>query len=203
MPEKWDGVISHRINRKFSTPLAKFLARYELMTPNQVTIIGFLIGLLSPLFFILGSPVAGGLLAQISSIIDGADGELARLRKMKTKYGGYLDAVLDRYVDAVIIAGMIYYSFIFEGFESVFVIGLFAIIGSMLISYTAAKAELDFNKPFNKGISSYAASRDVRIFLMFIGSLFTLIYSNAILVTLVVLAVLTNFIVILRLIKKP
>ena len=201
MPEDWDGIISRKINRKFSRPISNFLAKHRFLTPNQVTFLSFLIALSSPLLFLYKYPLFAGLLAQISSIVDGVDGELARLMRKKSSFGAFFDSTLDRYADVAIILGMVYYSLFFENFSLAFSFGIFAIVGAVLVSYTSAAANLAFKKKYNRykeGIIAYAASRDARLFIVFIGSLFTLFYSQAITVTLIVLAVLTNFIVILR-----
>ncbi len=76
MPKEWDGVISQIINRKFSRPTARFLANRTKATPNQITILSFLVGLASGLLF-YNHVLIGGLLAQTSSILDGVDGDLA------------------------------------------------------------------------------------------------------------------------------
>ncbi len=68
----------------------------------------FIVGLFGALIFYFGDYiflVIGGLLVQLSSIIDGCDGEVARLKLIESKYGGWFDAVMDRYADAIIILG--------------------------------------------------------------------------------------------------
>ncbi|MBW2005204.1 MAG: CDP-alcohol phosphatidyltransferase family protein, partial [Deltaproteobacteria bacterium] len=47
--------------------------------------------------------VIGTLLAHLSSVIDGCDGEIARLKFQVTEFGGWFDAVLDRYADAFLL----------------------------------------------------------------------------------------------------
>ena len=48
----------------------------------------------------------GGLLAQTASVVDGCDGEVARLRLAESDFGGWFDAVLDRYADAFLLFGL-------------------------------------------------------------------------------------------------
>ena len=81
------------------------------ITPNQVSLLSFIIGISGASLFFLGEYfylILGGILVQIHSIIDGCDGEVARLKLRETKYGAWFDAVLDRYVDAGIILGLTY-----------------------------------------------------------------------------------------------
>ncbi|GAI94527.1 unnamed protein product, partial [marine sediment metagenome] len=147
-----DGLISRYINRKFSinifTPL--LLKIYRRITANQVSVISFIISLISSLFFFLGNAIIGGLLIQISSILDGSDGEIARLKHMASSLGNYVDAILDRYADGLILLGMFYYSFakiggkvIFEIYWSpliISIISVLAILGNLMVSYTSAKS---------------------------------------------------------------
>ncbi|MEM2077137.1 MAG: CDP-alcohol phosphatidyltransferase family protein, partial [Sulfolobales archaeon] len=54
--------------------------------------------------FTIGLPAIGGVVAEISSIVDGVDGELARAKKMESKFGSFLDSMLDRLADILIVA---------------------------------------------------------------------------------------------------
>ncbi|MDD8027739.1 MAG: CDP-alcohol phosphatidyltransferase family protein [Acidobacteriota bacterium] len=91
-----------RINRYLNRPLASLLVRtlYRTsITPNQVTITGFVVGAAGAGFFLVGTRGAiavGGALAQLSSIIDCADGMLARARGQESEFGAGLDLILDR-----------------------------------------------------------------------------------------------------------
>ena len=53
----------------------------------------------------------GGLLAQLASVVDGCDGEVARLKFHESAYGGWFGAVLDRYADAFLLLGLTWYVF--------------------------------------------------------------------------------------------
>ena len=75
----YDGYVSRYMNRRISDPIAKLLARTRI-TPNQVSWAAFCLAALSFLSFIYNWNIAGGLLAQLSSVIDGVDGSLARLK---------------------------------------------------------------------------------------------------------------------------
>jgi len=165
MPREWDGIVSQLINRKFSRPTARFLADRTRVTPNQITILGFLVGLASGLFF-LDHVLIGGLLAQISSIIDGVDGDLAVFTGQTSAFGGFTDSVLDRYADAAILMGMTYRVFSKQGIGTSILVGLAALAGSFLVSYTRTRAKSDLNIVFRSGISGYAANRDVRLFIV-------------------------------------
>jgi len=192
MPKGWDGIISQIINRKFSRPTAHFLANRTKATPNQITILSFLVGLASGLFF-YNYVLIGGLLAQISSILDGVDGDLAIFTGKTSSFGGFMDSVLDRYADAAILIGMTCYAFSRQATVLSIIVGFAALAGSFMVSYTRARAKSDLGVVFKSGISGYAANRDVRLFIVMLGGIL-----NQVFACLVVLAVLTNFVVVTR-----
>ncbi|MCD6467393.1 MAG: CDP-alcohol phosphatidyltransferase family protein [Methanomicrobia archaeon] len=80
-----DGIISKHINRKVSIRISKILLKTGI-TPNHVSIITFLIALSAAFMFLRGNIILGGILTQLTSIIDGVDGEIARMKNMQTKF---------------------------------------------------------------------------------------------------------------------
>lgn len=191
-----DGPISRILNRPISIKISKLLLKTKI-TPNQISLVGFITAFFGALFFYVGEYIfliIGGILVQLSSIIDGCDGEVARLKLMQTKYGGWFDAVLDRYADAIIIFGMIHGHWILHNNLIIWTIGFIALVGSFLNSYTADKYDAIF-KERRKEVNRWRMGRDIRLFLIFIGAL-----SNQILITLVVLGIISNFEAIKRLI---
>ena len=100
-----DGPVSRWLNRPFSTRLTMLLAPLR-PSPNLVTWLVCGLGLLAAGLLAAGQGVAGGLLAQATSVVDGVDGELARLQLRASPRGALLDGVLDRLADAAILAGL-------------------------------------------------------------------------------------------------
>ncbi|MBL7118281.1 MAG: NTP transferase domain-containing protein [Candidatus Syntrophoarchaeum sp.] len=188
-----DGIISKCINRKISKRITARIVNTNL-TPTQITIISFIMALASAAFFLLGEHkylVIGGILAQASSIIDGCDGEVARLKFLTTDYGAFVDSILDRYADGIMILGLIFGYWMLHGGISVWIIGLFALIGSFMISYTNARYEGVFERP--GGGRGIPIRRDMRVFMIMIGA-----FLNQVLVMLLLLAILTNLEVVRR-----
>ncbi|MDH5634512.1 MAG: CDP-alcohol phosphatidyltransferase family protein, partial [Candidatus Bathyarchaeota archaeon] len=109
-----------------------------------------------------------------------------------TVFGGFLDSMLDRYADALVLAGIILGFFITDPFGLFW--GLLALIGSLLVSYSRARAEAAGVKMETIGL----AERAERIIILVIASLVTLIWSDALWWSLVLLAVLTNLTVLQR-----
>ena len=112
------------------------------VTPNQISLFSFLCSLLAAGLFALGGYLAlllGGVLAQFASVIDGCDGEVARLKFQSSEFGGWFDAVLDRYADAFLLFGLTWHLLAIEASGWVLFTGFMAIIGSFMLSYTADK----------------------------------------------------------------
>jgi len=110
--KKADGVVSRNINRKISLAITRRLMRTA-VTPNQVTALVFLVGIMSgPVIVVLGGYgglVAGALLYYAAAVLDGCDGELSRLRFQGTPYGAWLDTVVDDTVGLSYITGLYWY----------------------------------------------------------------------------------------------
>ncbi len=93
-----DGPVSRYLNRPISVRISRILCRLPI-TPNQISLLSFSGSILAAVLFALGgypALAAGGVLAQFASIIDGCDGEVARIKFQESDYGRWFDAVLDR-----------------------------------------------------------------------------------------------------------
>jgi len=189
----YNGYVSRHINRKMSEPLARLLAKTK-VTPNQMTWAAFGIALLSFFSFILGQNIIGGLLVQLSSIVDGIDGSLARLKSMTSEFGGFLDSVLDRYADIFIVLGLTLWSLSHESYPGIWIAGFLAITGTICISYTRARISPNHRRFFDKGLKSLA-SRDIRLLLIMLGAVIGQAYF-----CLITIAAITNLVVFYRLI---
>ncbi len=189
-----DGPVSHWLNRPISTRLSKFLVNSNI-TPNQISFFSFVLSVIAAGLFALGNYwflALGGIIAQFASIIDGSDGEVARLKYLSSDYGGWFDAVLDRYADAFLLFGLTWYVYSQDLSPWALGIGFLAIIGSFMLSYTADKYDNLMKKRTQKGLRM---GRDVRVFLIFLGALLNQAY-----LVLIVIAVLMNLETIRRII---
>ena len=191
-----DGPVARYVNRPLSIRLSRRLVQYAI-TPNHISVFSFGCSVLAAGLFVLGSYatlVAGGVLAQFASIIDGSDGEVARLTFQSSTYGGWLDAVLDRYADAFLLFGLTWYAYADTPQGLVLVIGFLAIIGSFMVSYTADKYDHLMATQISRG-RGFRLGRDVRVFLIFLAAI-----CNQVCLVLGVIAVLMNLETIRRLI---
>jgi len=189
-----EGLVSAHLNRRFSRPLAKLFARTPL-TPNQISFLSFIVAIGSLSLFLTGHNVWAGIVAQTSSVLDGVDGDLARIKNMKTSFGGFFDAILDRYSDFAILGGLTFWALQFEArFDNMVVLaaGLAATVGSFMISYSRARAEVSFGKSF-PGLIGSLVSRDARLLIVMIGA----IIGHGT-VTLIFLGAMTNLVLVWR-----
>jgi phosphatidylglycerophosphate synthase len=193
MEAVYDGYISKYVNRKASEPMARLLAKTRI-TPNQISWAAFGIALVSFISFIFGWNISGGLLAQLSSIVDGVDGSVARLKGMASTFGGFLDSVLDRYADVLILLGLTLWSIAHETYPGIWLAGSLAIAGTICISYTRARIDASHRHLFDRGLASIA-SRDIRLMLIMLGAVIGQGF-----ICLIVIAALTNLVVFYRLI---
>ena len=130
-------------------PFVRLLIRLGL-TPNMITTIGLVLNIGVALIFILGAQQGNrgdlsyvgwaGALVLFAGLFDMLDGQVARLGKMSSLYGALFDSVLDRYSELIMFLGICYYLIVHHYFfGSLF--AFIALIGSMMVSYTRARAE--------------------------------------------------------------
>jgi CDP-L-myo-inositol myo-inositolphosphotransferase len=193
-----DGPVSRYLNRPLSIRISRYLVRYPI-TPNQVSLFSFICSLFAAFLFAIGGYPAlltGGVIAQFASVIDGCDGEVARLKYQTSSYGRWFDAVLDRYADAFLVFGLSWHGYIGSQQILYLPIGFLAIIGSFMLSYTADKYDRLMFERILKGRSpGLRIGRDVRVFFIFIGAVI-----NQVLLTLVIIALVMNIETIRRII---
>jgi len=134
------------------------------LTPNRISIIGFILAIASAVCYALTTPSAAWLLLLAvffflaSGFCDAMDGIVARTYKQTTAFGGFFDSVLDRFADAASYAGIIIAGLCSPAFGYFWgtIIALAALIASMLVSYTRARAEVIGVKMESVGIAERA-----------------------------------------------
>lgn len=122
-------------NRCFDAP-ARVLARAG-VTPNLLTLAGLLLGLLCCLWFVLTRRTAlFCIFLTAVGLCDALDGAVARVTGRSTKFGAYLDAMADRYVEAAVALAAAYVT-------GYWVLSLVVLAGSFGISYAKARAAME------------------------------------------------------------
>ena len=105
LTSKTDGIVDRFLNRPVGRYLSKILIHAP-FSPNQVSIVSTLVGILSGWFFAAGYFISGAFLLQISAIIDCVDGDLARVLYKESRLGKWLDLVGDQFVHIAVFAGI-------------------------------------------------------------------------------------------------
>src|SRR6185436_19798593 len=112
----------------------------HMVHPNILTLIGFVINIFAAVLFAKNLLFWAGLVVVFAGIFDMVDGEVARRTQRVTKFGAFFDSVIDRYSDMVLLLGLVVW---YAKMDKLFYMGLavFALIGSIMTSYTRARAE--------------------------------------------------------------
>ena len=178
-----------RVKRIFNPIIkktAKILAKTPI-TPNTLTFISLLMLIFASLLIVYEQLVIGGVLIFIGGFLDGLDGELARVTNKITKTGAFLDSVVDRCGDLVLLLGFLFLSEIkiLVNFEYWIILTM---IGTFMTSYARAKGEALRVKETNIGLMA----RSERLFTLFLACELSILNSNIPAYTIVALAFLTN-----------
>jgi len=130
----YDGLIDTYFNRKVASGLTRLFVKAG-WSPNAVTSLSILIGLLAAVLFAQGAylaAVAGALLFQVSAIVDCCDGDVARLTFRESRFGERLDLIGDNVVHMAIFGALGWAGYTHGGGKGFLALGLLAIIGNGL-----------------------------------------------------------------------
>lgn len=181
-------MISSKMGHRLDSPLSKLIklvCKNNRLNPTYFTLLGLLVNIVAAAAFVYGQWLLAGLLVLSAGMFDMLDGAVARTCDKVTLFGGFLDSVIDRYSDLVLLIGLIIY---YANHQKMHLLVLTAVvsIGTILIPYTRARAEV-FIPHCDVGIMERAE----RIILLAAGGIFqdTL---NLMPVVLWVLAILTH-----------
>lgn len=135
-----DSIFSMLFTRKVSRVITFYLIKLDSrVTPNKVSILSFLIAVLACVFFFYEEywwRFFGAVLIQLSFAFDCSDGEVSRIKNLSSKFGAWLDSVLDRFKEILMLGSMTLYWYMYEWTDPrVLVIGFLAITGLLLVAY--------------------------------------------------------------------
>jgi CDP-diacylglycerol---glycerol-3-phosphate 3-phosphatidyltransferase len=111
------------------------------ISPNALTLTGFLLTALTALFLAGGYFRWGALLLLVASFFDMLDGALARANAQSSRFGAFLDSTLDRYSESITFLALAYYYSGISGARTELMLVVVILIGSLMVSYTRARAE--------------------------------------------------------------
>ncbi len=131
-------MLSARLGHSLDAPLG-FIAKRIPFSPNALTVTGFVITVIAA-FIIPYNIRLGGIFIMIGGIFDMLDGIVARTSGKTTKFGAFLDSVLDRYSDAFLFLSIAWY-LAAHGDHAGSFLSIGTMLGAFLISYARARAE--------------------------------------------------------------
>ena len=165
---------------RLGDPVARVLLRAH-VRPNHLTVVGLGISLVAACAMAQSRLRLAALLLVVAGLCDFFDGSLARLANSVSAFGAFLDSVVDRYSDQVVLLGVVLY---YErlGDTAGLCLTVVTLIGTVMVSYTKARAQ-------SVGVSCEIGlmERPERLILLIAGLTFNLLTP-----ALVVLAILTN-----------
>ncbi len=154
--------------RKGFTPFISTLHRLG-VTPNQITVAGTILNAGAAALIIADHLIWAGVVVLIAGICDMLDGSLARMAKLSTPFGAFFDSTFDRISEGFVLAA-ICYVFATQGHSVDAALATLALLGSLMVSYTRARAET-LGLECKVGIMS----RPERIILVAIGLFFNVL----------------------------
>jgi soluble lytic murein transglycosylase len=125
--------------RIWTDPIGHALFRLRLR-PNHLTVAGLGVSLLAAAAFVAGRTRTAGLLLILAGLFDFFDGSLARASGQVTPFGAFLDSVIDRYSDLVVLLAIVVL-FARMPHTRGAIIAMAGLVGSVMVSYTKARAE--------------------------------------------------------------
>lgn len=157
------------------------------LTPNQWTLVSILPAVVSAYFIINEKFLLAALLFGVASFLDLVDGSVARVTGRVTKRGAYLDTIMDRYVEGIIIFGLLFVALPIA-YASVWI--MLYLFGAMMTTYAKAAAR-------EKGIVDIElrgglTERPERLLLLFLGLLVASVDKAYLAYAIIILAVLSN-----------
>ena len=124
---------------KLLTPLVKTLTKWK-VHPNSLTLAGLVITAMAAAALFKGNLRTGGVLILLGGLCDSLDGNLARATAKANPSGALLDSVIDRYSEFIMFLGIGAYCITMKN-DLILVITFLALCGSIMVSYTRARAE--------------------------------------------------------------
>ena len=137
-----DRFVLKWIKVNLSAPITPLLVEFRWLKPWMISVGSTVIGISAGLTLAVGWGFLAGLLAAGAQILDGVDGQFARLTGQESRAGAFLDSVLDRYADGFLVIGLIIFNERM-GLPAwlLLPLGGLALIGSGLISYSSSRAD--------------------------------------------------------------
>ncbi|MBS3061998.1 MAG: CDP-alcohol phosphatidyltransferase family protein [Candidatus Diapherotrites archaeon] len=162
------------------------------LTANQWTVLSLVPVIFAVWFLMRQDFLAAGVLFLISAFLDMVDGAVARVTNTASKYGAYLDTIMDRYIEGLIIFGLVFA--VLPNWYLPVTAWIFAyFFGSFLTTYAKSAAKEKEIIREGKELKGGLLERAERLFILFIGIVLAAFNPLWLVYVLALLAVLTNF----------
>jgi CDP-diacylglycerol--glycerol-3-phosphate 3-phosphatidyltransferase len=117
-----------------------FLGKFG-VTPNMLTIAGFLLNCIVAAIIASGRGQLSGVLLLFASAFDMLDGAVARSTGKTSKFGGFFDSTVDRYSEIIVYVGLLWYMLGTDDWKWGSMLVLLSATGAVMVSYARARAE--------------------------------------------------------------
>ncbi|GBE18227.1 CDP-diacylglycerol--inositol 3-phosphatidyltransferase [archaeon BMS3Abin16] len=178
-------MVSSKLRSTVDPYITRIVAPIAKVNPSLITLFGFAFSIIAGLMYASGNLIFAFITLTLGSVLDAADGAVARLSNRVSAFGGFLDSLTDRYSDAVILTGIAVY------LKGHYLLVITALVGSLLVSYTRARSEMEIDGKCNVGYGERAE----RLIIIMAATLVEAANPglNAVYWAVVLLAVLTHF----------
>ena len=199
-----DGAVA-KVNRVMSgrviTPLLLSVAPG--LRPDTVTVLAAVVALSAAAAILAGWVLVAALAVQLASILDGADGEIARVAHRGSRFGAFLDPMLDRVVDGLVFsAAGLYLAAQVGGGVAAGMLGVLATVGHLLVSYSTSRAALDLGHRYEGPLLASGRGRDLRLLVLTAGLAGSAVAAWPLPVALGVVAALSWWIIAVRMVRS-
>jgi len=160
------------------------------ITPNQYSLISIIFALISFYFLIKHNLILAIPFFLIAGFLDFIDGAVARYKNISTKIGAYLDTICDRYVEGILLLGMLFLplpKILLPAYVWIFLI----LFGSLITTY--AKAAAKEKELVAQGLKGGLLSRAERLILLITSLILGIFNFSWMTYLLILIAILTNF----------
>jgi len=126
------------VSAYINSPCYHFITRFVIdknITPNEVSISTIFLAIGAALAYIYGNFIVGGILVQLINIVDGVDGEIARIKHLGSKFGEIVDSLSDRIVEMLLCLAIGYSIWDTRGSVLGWIFSLIGLIGFLEGNY--------------------------------------------------------------------
>jgi phosphatidylglycerophosphate synthase len=123
------------------------------ITPNQLTLLGVVLSFLGAAIVASGRLRYGMLVLIFTWLFDVVDGAYAKYSGQVSRFGGFLDSVMDRYTEGAVFVAFVYY-YAANGNRLMAAVTVFALIGAAAVSYARARAENEIDAKCDVGVGA-------------------------------------------------